>query len=67
MAEFGALILQKCCHALDLLHCLAVAVWAVEVRGSQKGQIPFDARQLLIQILAFVALLLKHLCCQTAT
>lgn len=68
MAEFGNLIFQKSCHALDLLHCLGVTVWAVEARGSQKGQILFNVRQLLVQILAtFVALLLKCLCSQTST
>lgn len=68
MAEFGDLIFQKGCHALDLLHCLGVAVWVMEARGSQKGQILFNVRQLLVQILAtFVAVLLKCLCSQTAT
>lgn len=66
MAESGGVIIQKTFHVLDLLQGMAVAVRAVEARGSHQPQISFNVRQLMIQVPASVALLWEPLCCLAA-
>lgn len=65
--EFEELIFKKAPHALDLLQSLAVAVWALETGGFQLTQLSLNVKQLPVQVLGFVALLLDAFLCRMNT
>lgn len=61
------LIFKNAPHPLDLLQSLAVAVWALETGGSQLTQLSLNVKQLPVQVLSFVALLLNPFHCRMNT